>query len=163
MAMPDQSKGAFLDFGQAYRKAADYCALQDRCISEIQLKLRIWNIDRDFIGKIISTLINEDFLNEKRFALNYAGGKFRIKGWGKLKIAAGLRARNIPPALIQQALAGINNEQYVITLETLLQKKLRLLGGDSVFNRQKAAYFAASRGFETGIIATLMHDIEIVE
>lgn len=161
--MPGQSSGEFLDFGQAYRKAADYCALQDRCISEMKLKLRIWNINKEFYSKIISTLIDEDFLNERRFALNYAGGKFRIKGWGKLKIAAGLRARKIPTLFIQLALSSINTEQYLITLETLLQKKLRLLGGDTEINRQKAAYFAASRGFESGLIATILRDTEIFD
>jgi regulatory protein len=160
--MPGRS-GEFLDFGQAYRKAADYCALQDRCISEMKLKLRIWNIDKEFYNKIISSLIDEDFLNEKRFALNYAGGKFRIKGWGKHKIAAGLRARNIPTLFVQQALSSINSAQYLITLETLIQKKLRLLGGDTEINRQKAAYFAASRGFESGLIASLIRDTEIFD
>lgn len=161
--MSDQSKGAFLDFGQAYRKAADYCVVQDHCISEIQLKLRFWNIDKSFISPIISKLIEEDFLNEKRFALNYAGGKFRINGWGKLKIAAGLRARSISPALIQQALSSIENEAYTLFLGKLLQKKLEQLGGDVPLNRQKTARFAVSRGFEPGLIAVQLRDNEIFD
>lgn len=161
--MPGQSDGSLLDFGQAYRKAADYCAFQDRCISEIKLKLRAWNIDKSYFGKIISKLIEEGFLDEKRFATNYAGGKFRIKGWGKLKIAAGLRARSIPTPLIQQALASIDKEEYFICLETLLKKKLRQLGSSTQENRQKAAYFAASRGFETGLIAVHLHDAELFD
>ena len=161
--MADLSKGAFLDFGQAYRKASDYCAVQDRCISEISLKLRYWNIDKSFIRKIIAQLLEEDFLNEKRFALNYTGGKFRINGWGKLKIAAGLRARSIPAPLIKQALASIGSEHYTLTLENLLQKKLKQLGGDTTINRQKAAVFAASRGFEPALIATQLRDIDIFD
>lgn len=157
--MPAERDDSLLDFGQAYRKAADYCALQDRCLSEIKLKLRIWNIDSSFFGKIISQLIDEGFLDEKRFAVNYAGGKFRIKGWGKLKIAAGLRARSIPATLIQQALNTIDSEKYSIVLDDMLTRKLRQLGGDTAPNRQKAAYFAASRGFETGLIALHLHDI----
>lgn len=158
--MPVHSNGINLDFGQAYRKAADYCAIQDRCISEMKLKLRVWNIDRSYYSKIISKLAEEGFLDEKRFAINYAGGKFRIKGWGRLKIAAGLRARSISPALIQQGLATIKNEEYIACLGVLLQKKLKLLGGDTNLNRQKAAYFAASRGFESGLIAVYLHDTE---
>lgn len=157
------SNGALLDFGQAYGKAADYCVIQDRCISEMKLKFITWHFDKSYTGKIISKLLDEGFIDEKRFAINYAGGKFRIKGWGKLKIAAGLRARNIPVPLINQALAAIDNKAYVACLEALLRKKLKQLGNDSIENRQKTAYFAASRGFETGLIVLHLRDIELSE
>jgi regulatory protein len=161
--MSGHSSGKELDFGQAYRKAADYCVIQDRCIGEMQLKFISWGIDRSFTPKIISKLIEEGFIDEKRFALNYAGGKFRINGWGRLKIAASLRARNIPAPLIQQALSSIQIDEYTSFLNTLLQKKLRQLGGDTHQNRQKAAFFAASRGFEQGLITAQLHGIDIFE
>lgn len=159
--MPGYSNGIPLDFGQAYRKAADYCVIQDRCISEIQLKFITWGIDRSFTTRIISKLIEEGFLDEKRFAVNYASGKFRINGWGRLKIAAGLRSRNIPASLVQLALSTFKAEEYSSFLKTLLQKKLKQLGGETHLNRQKAAFFAASRGFEQGLIAAQLRDIEI--
>jgi regulatory protein len=161
--MSGNNNGLALDFGQSYRKAADYCAMQDRCISEMRLKFISWNIDRSFTNAIISKLVDEGFIDEKRFALNYAGGKYRINGWGRLKIAAGLRARNIPNTLIQQALSTFENDDYISFLNKLLQKKLKQLGGDTPENRQKAAFFAASRGFEQGLIASQLHDIEIFE
>jgi regulatory protein len=161
--MSGYSNGALLDFGQAYRKAADYCAIQDRCISEMHLKFISWHIDKSYTGKIISKLLDEGFIDEKRFAINYAGGKFRIKGWGKLKIAAGLRARNIPAPLIQLALSSFHMEEYTLYLARLLEKKLIQLGGDTAGNRQKAAFFAVSRGFEPGLIAAQLRDIEISE
>ena len=159
--MSDRSKGDLLDFGQAYRKAADYCAIQDRCISEMQLKLRYWNINSDFNRNIIDKLVAEDFLDEKRFAINYAGGKFRIKGWGKLKIAAGLKSRSVPAELVQLALSLIETEEYTKFLASLLKKKLKQLGGNTIANRQKAIFFAASRGFEPALIATLLKHNEI--
>jgi regulatory protein len=154
---------SLLDFGQAYRKAADYCALQDRCKREMEYKLKSWNIDRNFFAKIINKLTDEDFLNEERFAKNYAGGKFRIKGWGKIKIASALRERSISPELIQQALSELKADEYIELLKTILQKKLKELGGDTPANRQKAAFFATSRGFEGGLIASQLKDIEIPE
>jgi regulatory protein len=160
--MSARSRDDLLDFGQAYRKAADYCALQDRCKSEMQQKLRYWNIDKGFINDILAKLVDEGFLNEKRFAINYAGGKFRIKCWGKLKIAAGLRDRSVPAELVKHALSIINEEEYTRSLETLLHKKLKLLG-DTPANRQKALYFAASRGFEPGLIAKLLKNSELLD
>ena len=161
--MPAEGGGNLPDFGQAYRKAADYCAAQDRCISEMKLKIRSWDIDSEFFDQIINQLIDESFLDEKRFAENYARGKFRMKGWGKLKIAAGLRARSIPASLIQQALASIDQEEYTLFLSSLLRKKLIQLGGNSLAEQQKAAYFAASRGFESGLIALHLHDSELFD
>jgi len=157
------SNGIPLDFGQAYRKAADYCVIQDRCISEMQLKFISWNIDRSFTGVIISKLVDEGFIDEKRFALNYASGKYRIKGWGRIKIAAGLRARNIPAPLIQQALSTFKIDEYTSFLNKLLQKKLKQLGDNTPENRQKAAFFAASRGFEPALISAQLRDIEIFD
>ncbi len=161
--MPGQGNGTALDFGQAYRKVADYCALQDRCISELQLKLRYWNIDSRFYSAIITKLTEENFLNEKRFAINYAGGKFRMNGWGRLKIAASLRARAIPAELIKQALSQISTEEYTLFLETLLEKKLNQIGGNTLQNRQKAAFFAVSRGFEQGLISAVLKDSSFLE
>lgn len=161
--MSGNSNFSTLDFGQSYRKAADFCAIQDRCISEMRLKFISWNIDRSYTSEIISKLVDEGFIDEKRFALNYASGKYRINGWGRIKIAAGLRARNIPAPLIQQALSTLKNDEYTTFLNKLLQKKLNQLGGDTHENRQKAAFFAASRGFEQGLIASQLRDIEIFE
>lgn len=161
--MPAANEDTAPGYGQAYRKAADYCATQDRCISEIKLKIRVWDIDSEYSDKIIDQLIDEGFLDEKRFACNYARGKFRMKGWGKLKIASGLRARSIPASIIQQALVAIDQEEYTLFLSSLLKKKLIQLGGNSAADQQKAAYFAASRGFESGLIALHLHDADIFD
>jgi regulatory protein len=161
--MFDRNKGDLLDFGQAYRKAADYCALQDRCISEIQLKLNYWNINSSFNSEIINILVAEGFLDEKRFAINYAGGKFRINGWGKLKIAAGLTNRAIPAELIQLALSLIETEDYTRFLSDLLKKKLKQLGGNTPANRKKVIAFAASRGFELALIGAIVKNHESPE
>ena len=152
-----------LDFNQAFRKAADYCVIQDRCKSELQYKLRSWNIDKNFFTDIIDKLIDEGFLDERRFAINYAGGKFRMNGWGKIKIAAGLRERSVPSELIQTALAELDIEEYTEYLLSILGKKLRELGGNTAVNRQKATFFAASRGFEPSLIATQLKAIELTD
>lgn len=161
--MPAEFEGTAPDFGQVFRKAADYCALQDRCLSEMRLKISTWNPDRNLVEAIISKLVDDGFLDEERFAFNYARGKFRMKSWGKLKIAAGLRARLVNASLIQQALAAIDPEEYALALSNLLRKKILQLGGDTSLNRQKAAYFAASRGFESGLIALHLHDADIFD
>jgi len=158
-----QGTGIQLDFVQAYRKTADYCAMQDRCISEVRLKLKSWNTDSSFEDEIIIRLIAEGFIDEKRYAINFAGGKFRINGWGKLKIAAALRFRSIPSLLIKQALAAIHNDEYMTCLEILLEKKLKHSGDNSALSLQKAVRFAASRGFEMELIKACLKENEIID
>lgn len=161
--MYDRSADNALDFGQSYRKAADYCVIQDRCNSEIRSKLKYWNTDSSYIDDIISKLVEEGFLNEMRFAINYAGGKFRINGWGKIKITSELRMRGIPSSLIQEALAAIDEDDYISYLKEILQKKMRQLGSLSPANRQKAVFFAASRGFEPTLVSSLLKNNDLID
>lgn len=161
--MHNRSENSALDFGQSYRKAADYCAIQDRCNSEIRSKLKYWNTDNSFVDDIISKLTEEGFLNEKRFAINYAGGKFRINGWGKIKISSELRMRGIPSTLIQEALAAIDEDDYISYLKEILQKKMRQLGSNSPASRQKAIFFAASRGFEPALVSSLLKNNDLLD
>lgn len=161
--MNDRSKDEILDFGQSYRKAADYCVIQDRCNSEIRYKLKYWNIENAYIDDIIDKLIEEGFLNEKRFADSFAGGKFRMNGWGKIKIASELRFKSVPSQLIQEALASIDDEDYTAYLRTILQKKMKQLGSNTPANRQKAVFFAASRGFEPALINALLKHPDLTD
>jgi regulatory protein len=161
--MNDRDKDNSLDFGQSYRKAADYCVIQDRCNSEIRYKLKYWNIESDFIEDIVDKLTNEGFLDEKRFAISFAGGKFRMNGWGKIKIASELRFKSVPADLIQEALSSIEQDDYIEYLGSILRKKLIQLGGNSKANRQKVTFYAASKGFEPGLIAELLKNTEITD
>jgi regulatory protein len=161
--MDDRNKDNSLDFGQSYRKAADYCVIQDRCNSEILYKLKYWNIENNFIDEIIEKLEQEGFLNEKRFAISFAGGKFRMNGWGKIKISSELRFKSVPANIIQEALLSIDQNNYREYLGSILHKKLRQLGGNTKINRQKATFYAASKGFELNLIADLLNNKEITD
>jgi regulatory protein len=158
--MSFQSKGFPLDFAQAYNKASEYCAVQERCIVDVSLKMKSLQVDKSYFGKIIKKLQDEDFLDEERFAKSYVSGKFRINGWGKRKISAGLRSKSIPNTLIENALDTISDDEYIGTLENLINKKLRLLGDNSPQNRQKTAFYAISRGFEPALIMQILGEME---
>ena len=71
----------------------NYCSLQDRCLDDIRKKLKNFDLSKDEEDKIIKTLFNEDYLNEKRFAKSYCRGKFNINKWGRVKIEYELRKK----------------------------------------------------------------------
>ena len=88
-----EAKKKFYSKEEAYRKALDYCAYQERCHQEVRDKLYYWGLHSEDVEALISQLISEGFLNEERFAKAYAGGKFRIKNWGRNKIKKELKHR----------------------------------------------------------------------
>src|SRR4249919_2672470 len=93
----------------ALQKAKHYCAYQERCHSEVRDKLYSFGLHRNEVEPLLTQLIEENFLNEERFAIAYAGGKFRIKNWGKEKIKYALKQNKVSEYCIHKALAAINN------------------------------------------------------
>ena len=75
-----------LDYKSAVQKAADYCAYQERSQQQVRDKLYDYGLHSDQVEEALSELIQQGFINEERFAIAYAGGKFRMKGWGRKKI-----------------------------------------------------------------------------
>jgi regulatory protein len=133
----------------ALQKLQSFCGYQERSTSEVLTKLQGMGLSREPIEEIVMKLMEDNFLNEERFALAYARGKFRIKSWGKIRIKLGLKTRNVPEHLIKKALKEVDTEgSYLETLEKLIVYKLRESGGD----RDKAAGYALRRGFESGFV-----------
>ena len=104
---------------QALQKLKQYCAYQERCHSEVQQKLWDLGVGRSVHDEIISNLIEENFLNEERFAIQFAGGKFRMKGWGKRKIEYALKDKGVSSYSIKKGMMDIYTDAYERTLEQL--------------------------------------------
>src|SRR5688572_10399602 len=112
---------------EAKHKIESWCAYQERCDQEIRIKLRSWNMDAEHIDILIADLIKNRFLNEERFAEAYAGGKFRIKKWGRVKIRQHLKQKNISAYSINKALALIDDAEYFKTMRDLVESQSRLI------------------------------------
>lgn len=144
---------------QARLKAESYCAYQERSQQEMREKLYQWGLHQSDVEQIISYLIENNFLNEERFALAYAQGKFRIKGWGKRKIKQALKLKRVPDKLLVKALNHIDPEEYVQKLGQILEKKAALLKEKDPFRRRlQLNQFAQQRGFETDLISDVLKD-----
>jgi regulatory protein len=141
-------------------KARGYCAQQERCVSEVALKLREWKVNEARAEKILEQLIKEDYLNEERFARSFAGGKFRINHWGKTKIIYELERRQVPDLIIQIGLEEIDDEEYKETLREILERKNREIKEKDTFKRkQKLVAFALQKGYHYGIIKQVLEGL----
>lgn len=144
----------------ALDKMRKWCAYQERSQFDVRKKLYEFRLADEETENIIAELISENYLSEERFAMAFAGGKFRIKHWGRNKIKVGLRQHRVSETCIRKALASIDGEQYLKVLEKVLEKKMKL---EKKPNEPKTYYkllnYAISRGFESDLAADLLKEI----
>lgn len=138
---------------QALQKLKHYCAYQERSHSEVRDKLYnlgIWKKDHD---AIIATLIEENYLNEERFAIAFAGGKFRMKRWGRVRIRYELKQRQVSEYSIRKALKQIEDPVYLQTLEQLTATKYADLKSEQYLVRKKKTIdYLVQKGYEHELI-----------
>ncbi len=145
---------------QAMLSIRRYCAYQERAQQEVRDKLYEYGMTKDEVEEILSDLISENFLNEERFALQFAGGHFRIKGWGKVKINHALKQKRVSAYNIKKALQSIDLDAYEKTLESLATKKWNSLKGERGLSRMaKTQAFLYQRGFEPQLIQPVLQKL----
>lgn len=139
---------------EAELKIRSWCAYQERSQDETRHKLREFGLSSEDAEAMIARLIGENFLNEERFALAFAGGKFRIKHWGRNKIRIELKKHKVSDYCINKALNAIPADDYERVLTKVLEKKL---SGLKSTDARKTFYivlkYAVSRGFESDLVS----------
>lgn len=152
----------YLTKEQALQKLKHFCAYQERCHCEVKDKLYKLGIRKYDHNEIMSTLIEENYLNEERFAIAYAGGKFGINNWGRLKIKYALKQKQISEYCIKKSLKQIAETDYLKVLSKLAKQKYASLKSDQYLVRKKKTIdYLIGRGFEMTLIQqTLEKDIK---
>jgi regulatory protein len=150
----------YLTKEQALQKLKQYCAYQERSHAEVQQKLwdlGVWKSEHD---GIISTLIEEDYLNEERFAKAFVGGKFRMKEWGRKKIYYGLKEKKVSEYNIKRGMKEIDEDEYEKVLHRLAEKKYESLKSEQYLVRKKKTIdFLLQRGFEQELVSAVVNRI----
>jgi len=146
---------------QALPKLQQFCAYQERCHTEVKEKLYSYGVYREDAEAIISQLIQENYLNEERFACSFAGGRFRIKQWGKMKIKYELKQKGISEYCIKKALKSIDADEYEKLLVKLAGQKLNTIKSEkNIFiKKRKLQDFLLQRGFENDLVRAVVNNI----
>jgi regulatory protein len=146
---------------EARKKLEYYCAYQERCHQEVTRKLREMKMIPEAIDQIIVHLIEENFLNETRFAQSFARGKFRIKKWGKQRISNELKKRSISKFNIKIGLKEILEEEYQSVFFNLLdQKKAEYKHLPLLEQKKKIQSYFVYRGWEYELISEGLNSLE---
>jgi regulatory protein len=145
---------------EALAKIQRYCAFQERSHKEVKTRLYDYGLYASQVDEILSQLITDGFLNEERFARAYAGGKFRMKKWGKLKIKNKLESLGLTKNCIQRGLKEIESVDYSKTLKALIKKKSTDSKEENIFKkRDKVARFAIGKGYEPEMVWEYVRDL----
>jgi regulatory protein len=148
----------YLTKEQALQKLRQYCGYQERSHYEVKQKLWDLGVRRAEHDEIISTLIEENYLNEERFAVQFAGGKFRMKNWGRKKIYYALKEKKVSDYSIRKAMKEINEEDYLKTLNSLAEKKYESLKGEQyLVRRKKTMDYLLQKGYEPELITAAVN------
>ena len=112
------------------------------------------------IDHIIVTLIEEDYLNESRFAKTFVRGKFRIKKWGKMRLMAELKKRGLSKLTIKQAINEIPEAEYIAVFSALAEKRLKELDSrNAMVKKRKLADYLLYRGWESSLVYDKVNEL----
>ena len=146
---------------QALPKIKQYCAYQERCHSEVKEKLYSYGLYKKDVDQLMAQLIEENYLNEERFAIQYAGGKFRMNQWGRVKIKHALRQKQVSDYSIKKGLKEISDADYKKTLQKLAAQKLKTLKSETnIFSRKKKLQdYLLQKGYEGELVGEAVKNI----
>ena len=148
---------------QAFQKARHYCGYQERCHAEVKEKLYSFGLWKTDVEILLSRLIEENYLNEERFAQQFAGGKFRIKQWGRVKIKHELKQKQVSEYCIKKAMKEIDEEEYLKVLRKLATQKwksVKLPGVNRFTKLGKTTAYLLQKGYESELVRGVLLDIE---
>lgn len=147
------------DYGKTLHRLQSQCSKREYCSSEIFKKaLTAFDGDREAAGKLLSSLIEDKFVDDLRYSSAFAREKSRLSGWGPVKISYALSGKGVPKATIQEALEDIDQDEAERKMNAVLLTKSRSLKGDPQ-ERLKLIKFGLTRGYDYDNVAKAVEDV----
>ena len=145
----------------ALMKMQSWCAYQERCQQDARTKLFELGLWPEAVENIIVKLIEDNFLNEERFATAFARGKFTIKKWGRIKIKQELKQKRVGDYCLKKAMQQIDETEYMATLKKLIDSKRKLIKEKSLIKlNYKLMNYVLSKGYEKDLVFDIMNNME---
>ena len=142
---------------ESIQKIRHYCHYQNRCHLEVKEKLSSFGLKKDLVEELLNLMKKENCLNEERFAIAFAQGKFRMKKWGKVKIKHELKSRQVSSSCISSALNEIDIEEYMQTFQKLAAGRIESLKmeKDVFVRKRKLQDYLLQKGYEHTLITKI--------
>lgn len=145
---------------QALPQIKQYCTYQERSHKEVREKLYNYGLFKADVEQLVTQLIEEDYFNEERFAKQFAGGKFRMKGWGRVKITYELKQRQVSNYSIKIGLREIEETDYLATLKKLAGAKWKSIEIEPPLSRKGKTYaYLIVKGYEAPLVQKVLAEL----
>ena len=145
----------------ALMKMQSWCAYQERCQQDARNKLFELGLWPEAVENIIVKLIEDNFLNEERFATAFARGKFTIKKWGRIKIKQELKQKRVGDYCLKKAMQQIDETEYMATLKNLIDSKRKLIKEKNPIKlNYKLMNYVLSKGYEKDLVFDILNNKE---
>jgi regulatory protein len=156
-----ESKKENLTPNQAKLKIVNFCNYQERCQAEVKEKLYGYGLNTTDVNELLAYTVSEGLVNEERFAILFAGGKFRQKKWGRLKIKRELKQKQISDYSIKKALLEIDDDKYIEHLQSIAEKYYNSLKDKLKYiKHQKVIKHLVSKGYEMDLIQDYIKELK---
>jgi regulatory protein len=150
-----------LTINEARLKLEYYCSYQERCHQEVVQKCYDLGMKSNEVDAIVVHLLQNNFLNEERFARSFARGKHRIKHWGKIRIVNELKQRQIAAPNIKYALTEISEEEYQDTLDKLAERHWEtIMERNPQKKKKKFCDYLLRKGWESNLVYEKLKELE---
>ena len=138
-------------------KLAARCSTSEQCLSDVEAKLKRYDLSEEKRTRILQHLVEEKYIDDKRYAEAFVRDKYRFNKWGRIKIAQGLRMKGIDNGTVNVAMGVIDETEYLHILRELIKAKRKSIRGKSDYEvNGKLIRFAIGRGFEFAAIRSCM-------
>ena len=142
---------------KALQKIRQFCSYQERTHQEVKDKLYGYGLYKKDVELLLTQMIEENYLNEERFAIAFAGGKFRVKQWGRVKIKYELKQKQVSEYSIKKAMKQIGEEEYLALLHKLTEEKYAALKKEQyLIRKKKTMYYLMAKGFEPELVRSVI-------
>jgi regulatory protein len=138
-------------------KLAAKCSTSEQCLSDVESKLAKYDLTEEERTRILRHLVEERYIDDRRYAEAFVRDKYRFNKWGRIKIAHGLRMKGIDSETISTAMEAIDEAEYLDILRDLIKAKRKSTRGKNDYEiNGKLVRFATGRGFEYAAIRQCM-------
>ena len=138
----------------ARRRAIRYLVYRDRSRNEIIRYLKKKNFSENAVDETLIFLENNEYINDKRFAMQFGRSRIVNKKIGRLRLSLELRDKGLERQIVEETLNSLYEEydEKKIALSCATKKLGTYELSNSERNRRRIAKFLERKGFPSSII-----------
>ena len=149
---------------EAFLQLAALCANAEHCQYEMLEKMKRWELSEEAQARVMAQLIEEWYVDDRRYARAFVKDKIRYNKWGHRKVQQSLWMKRIDKEIQDEVLNEIDEKEYLNVLKPLLKQKRKSIKANSDYElNQKLVRFAYGRGFTFEIIRQCLDVSDIDE